>query len=297
MKKRSMLNKEKDSQRIKDYISKISTPIFDKVLNETNSNSMAIAIDRYQVAWRPNGYRRQIIVKTKSDSTIKLIKCAIGKNCSVGKRNKLVFVTDYLGNTIQYGKNVLTVIYPPKIIYGNKQIYHIEDESKAKTDLWINNKKEEIEASLDNSLFKFAKQFNIFVRGVKPVWTRHEDWTRDKNIDKLPKECIVHMDNFKKVYGEGVEFTGGKNEEPVSDLINYIDNARLKNYTPEIVEEINKLHEIIDIKFNGLDYIKSYAKNINDIIRFKEIIIYLSSVDKFKLEEWIFYKFGVGCYE
>ena len=251
---------------------------------ERISDSMSIAKKVFKRVWRPNNYRRQIKVKIKSDSGIEKIKTAIVET-SIGKRNKLLFIP-YKDVLIQYGRNTLTGIYSQKIINGEKEVFVYESPSINLIEDAIKDKKDEIMGLIDDALFSFIRKFSIGLIGAVPIWDHHEDWTIDEEIKKIPAMTMIHGAHFKKVYLEGGEFVGGKNKEPISQLINHIRNSGLEDFSPVVAEAV--------LLNNPLRYLKHKVKGIADVLEYPEFVRILTIEEKLDFELWLFETFGVG---
>lgn len=260
-----MEQKRDEEQYIKDHIRRLVTPIFDKILQETSSNSMTTPKKLFKILWRPNNYRRKIAVKTKDNSTIKKIKSAIS-TINFNSHTKLISIKHYKGITIQYGRNILTGIFSQNIINGYKETYLIESESIEELEERINQKVEEIQAKIDSALNSFIEQFNLKLPFEKPSWDRYEDWIKgDDFIDKIPREVIIHDTYFKKVYGEGIEFKQTENKEkPSVHLKNYIKNRAIEDIAPEVCQELSANRDLLSgiIEANA-----STSKLLNQYIR------------------------------
>ncbi len=115
------MKKEKDgsNKSIKDYIEKITNPIFAKKLGvpeEELSNSITTTKKTFKIFFRPNNWRRQIEVKEKTNSTIDYCK-KVNPAIKINSHNKLISLRE--GNiVIQYGKKTLTAIYSCPVIRG-----------------------------------------------------------------------------------------------------------------------------------------------------------------------------------
>ena len=238
----------KKEQSIKKHIEKIVNPIFQAALpKETLSNSMTTT-KPIKIFFRPNNYRRKIAVKEKTDSTISFIKKTLGlsKNFKYTDHTKMISVKNYMGITIQYGKNHITGIFSQNVIHGHKEIYLIEAHSKTDIETRIRAIRGEIRRKIDISIFHFIKSFNLHLKGVtrqKPIWDRYEDFIKgEEYIDKIPRDVIIHDTFFKKVYGKGIEFKQtDKKEAPGVHLKNYIVNQSIKDREPLIAKEINNI--------------------------------------------------------
>ena len=235
------MNKEKEGS-LKEYFDSITTPIFEKVLQEESPNSMTTIEKNISYFFRPNNYRRQIIVKEKTNSTLGEIKPTISHfQWNYNNHTKLISIKNYKPNiTIQYGKNTLTAIYSSPLINGNKQTYLIERGSIKEIESRINEIKKDIKERLDNALKEFSRKADIVIPFKKAIWSRHEDFIKGESyIDNIPRECIIHDTIFKKVYGKGIEFIGGKEKEPTVSLKNYIKTRAIEDIAPSIAASIN----------------------------------------------------------
>ena len=126
-----------------------------KVPNEEPSNSMTTTplfkSFPFSILWRPNNYRRQTRVKTKTNSveSALLFKWGYKQN----KHTKIFSIKQYMPNiTIQYTKNHLIAIYSQSKIGGNKETFLIKADSIELLDKRLNQKKQEIKNKLDKAL-------------------------------------------------------------------------------------------------------------------------------------------------
>lgn len=227
----------------KEFIEKIKEQTKDGIPSAHIPNSMTTPSKPYSFLWRPNNYRRQMRVGVKTNSTLNKIRGAIAK-LSIGKHNNLLTIKNYRPNiTIQYGRETLTGIWKQSIITKNiKQTYFIEADSTEELDKRINHHRDEIVYEIDEALLAFSRQFKILLPFEKIIWTRHEDWIKGEDyIDKIPEECIIHDTVFKKVYGQGIEFIGGKEKEGAGGIKNYIKNRVIEDFSPQIAEAIKEI--------------------------------------------------------
>jgi len=284
------MEEKKESDRVmEEHIRRIVEPIFNKVLQEDPNKSISpphsFLNKTFKILWRPNNYRRKIRVRTKTDSTIYHLKVKLlntgykpktdstnstidnSKGCYyLNAQNKLLFVKNYHGVTIQYGKNYLTGIYSDI----GKQAFLIEANSIDDLEERIDQKKKEILAKIDSALFMFIKEFNLGLPFEKPVWDRYEDWVKGEDyIDKLPKDLIVHDTYFKKVYGEGIEFMN-KEAEPTVHLKHYIKNRAIEDIAPEIAQELATIKEIVkgvlEVNADTSRTFNSFSKGVTPIL-------------------------------
>jgi len=194
-------------------------------------NSMATGTNDF-FFWRPNNYRRQLVIKETSNS---IGKSAIAKKLGgkVANHSKLLFLKNYSSNiTLQLGKNKLEAFWSQNVIGGVKEVYEVPFGS---FDSFLDAKKKDIEKALDKALFDFCKRFNYSSIGL-PVWSRYEDFIRGESfVDSIPSEVIIHDPFFKKVYADGIEAIGGLGDMPTERIRLYIHN-RMK----EAKQEFNK---------------------------------------------------------
>jgi len=275
--------KEKKGDVLKEHIDNITTPIFLTKLGSPQadlSNSMTTTKKSFSYFFRPNNYRRQIMVKEKTNSTLQEIRGAISilpMELNINTHTKLISIKNYKPNiTIQYGKNILTAIYSQTIIAGEKEIFRIERNSIGEVQDRINEIKQDIEKRVDNALKEFSHKFNLSMPFKNPVWSRYEDFIKGEEfIDKIPRECIIHDTFFKKVYGKGIEFKKSELEEPTIHLKNYIKNRAIEDIAPEISGSINSLGSTLEKFTNDLTPV------INDLaVNMKTHISVLKGIDK-----------------
>lgn len=243
--------KKSNVKGFKKQIERLVTPIFNRVLQEKNSNSMTTIKDYeipLKILWRPHNYRRRLTVKLKTNSTITKVLSAIEPTKEIqinfNEHTKLISIHNYKGITIQYGKRTLTGIYTQDKIYGEKQTYLIEANTLKDLEKRITQKKEQIRKKIDNALISFSRQFKIKLPLEKIIWGRYENWIKGEEfIDKIPKEVIIHDTYFKKVYPIGIETknTGKKDEDPVVTIKNHLSNSMIRKISPEIAESLSKI--------------------------------------------------------
>ena len=272
--------KEKHTKNLKDYIDKVTTPIFEEVLQEDLSNSMTTTKKTFSYFWRPHNFRRKISVKEKDNSISTRIQGTISKlpmELNINPHTKLISIKKFKPNiTIQYGRNTLTAIYCQDIISGEKQGWLIERYTIPEITHRIGEIKQDIEKKLDSSLKEFSRKFSLSLPFEKPVWSRYEDFLKgEEYIDKIPRECIIHDTFFKKVYGKGIEFKNVSKEEPTIHLKNYIKNRAIEDIAPEIATSIDNLGNQL------IPTIRSLDKSIQMEIHNKKIHLgVLNSMDK-----------------
>ena len=267
------MNKKKEvcNKTIKDYIDRLTTPIFEKALQEDIPNSMTTTKKTSSILFKPNNYRLKINVKEKTNSTSIRIKGAMGKlpmELNINPHTKLISIKKYNPNiTIQYGKNTLTAIY------SQEGIYHIERNTIDEINHRITEIKEDIEKRLIDTLKEFSRKFNLSVPFSKPIWSRYEDWIKgDDYIDNLPRELILHDTYFKKVYGEGIEF---KKPDVIPGTLvkTYIKNRAIEDIAPDIANAITEVYTKFGSFISGMTPVLQQINNQNmEIIKLRRDI-------------------------
>lgn len=250
------------------HIKRITTPIFEKFLKETDSNSKTVR----RILFRPNNYRRYTALylsetqknnllttlqTTLFKGSIKWEDKSIEKTPSYSIRNKLLFVKFTNNVTLQLGKDTIVGIYNQK--QGNKKIvYEIKGETYEECGNNILLKAKEIQETIDKTIKDFCQRFGIRY-GFEFKWERHEDWIKGEEfIDSLPKDMIIHDTVFKKVYGDGIEFKGGIGQEGGVLVKNFLKNRALD--VPKIEEKLDDFND----KFNKIiTAVEFLAQNIN----------------------------------
>ena len=254
--------KEGSNKSIKDYIEELTTPIFAKTLGvpkEDISNSITTPNTSFKIFFRPNNWRRQIEVKEKTNSTIDYCK-KVNPTIKINSHNKLISLRE--GNiVIQYGKKTLTTIYSCPVIRGVKQGWTIERDTIPLIINRIDEIKQDIQKTLDNTLKEVSLKFKVFLPFKRAIWGRHEDFIKGESyIDKIPRESQFIDTVVKKVYAEpGVEFIGGKGEEPTLKLKTYLKTRAIEDISPEIATSINRFGAMLTGNLNMI----SQLANIN----------------------------------
>ncbi len=254
--------KEKHTKRLKDYVDKLTSPIFAKALGvpkEDISNSITTPKKTYKIFFRPNNWRLQIEVKEKTNSTINYLRKTF-PTINFNEHNKLISLRE--GNiVIQYGKKTLSAIYSCPVIRGVKQGWTIERDTIPLITHRIDEIKEKIEKALYDTLKVFSRKFKVFLPFKRTIWGRHEDFIKGESyIDKIPRESQFIDTVVKKVYAEpGVEFIGGKGEEPTLKTKTYLKTRAIEDIAPEIADSINKFGAMLTGNLNLI----SQLANIN----------------------------------
>ncbi|MHA2358423.1 MAG: hypothetical protein ACXABK_06625 [Candidatus Heimdallarchaeaceae archaeon] len=205
--------------------------------------------------WRPNNYRRRIIVKQRTEDTLKTIKTNLYK-ANVNRQNKILSVKNYQPNiTIMLGKDKLTAIYSQNKIGSHKEIFLIERSTFKEIEQVIDKKKNNIQKRLDKALIHFSRRFKLNIPLSKPIWTHHEDFAKGEDfMDKIDREAIVFDTFFKKPYKEKhLEFLG---KEPAVYLKNYVKNRCIEDISPLLAQEIRSFN------YNTSKLLAEFSTNI-----------------------------------
>ena len=264
--------KEEYNKKISEYIDKIIHPIFAEKLGvpvEELSNSITTTKKPFKIFFRPNNYRRQIEVREKTNSTISYCK-RVNPTIKVTPHTKLISLKEK-NIIIQYGKKTMTAIYSNPIINGIKQGWTIERGNLEDVFKRIDEIKKDIENKLDDTLVRSARKFKVLLPFKKAIWGRHEDFIKGESyIDKIPRECQFIDTIAKKVYPTGIEFIGGKGEEPTLKTKLYLKNRAIEDFAPEISNSLDQLtlrfdnlgNKIMDMMEVRLKVDKELAINI-----------------------------------
>ncbi len=248
------MNKEKEvsNKSIKDYIDRITTPIFEKALQETKKNHSMV------------DYNKKINKKTVTPS---LYNChnyrLYFKFTKTKYKPKEGMVGVWFGKLKNYGKEFTALGEGIRVTVKKFQVEVINKLSEEEW-FYINRikAKEEIAAILNkidskciNSLKKFIEIYggksdyiilktenrpnlNLFIKSDNKVM-------QEPFIDTLPLNMAFDTPIVKKVYKKpNVEY-----KEPIC-AATYLENSGLKEYSPEIAGAIDNLgaHLIPSIK-------------------------------------------------
>lgn len=259
-KQKKRLSSHKTKKELQKEISKITGPIFQKVLKEESRDSMTIAMDPFKFVFRPNNYRLKVPLKEhflfKKIALLKETYPTIQKlpmeNVKATELTKKITIKHFKDTTIELNKTCVIVIFPSK-----KSFVVSTDSEKAK-DEWIDKKVKDIEVSCMEACESLSKMFNLQPDYSQRIWVRQENEIHGEEfIDGLPKDLIIHDTYFKKVYPKGVEF------HDTSYVKNYISNRALEKVSPDIVQALNNLIEIQERTAKNIEYL---AENMSSHI-------------------------------
>lgn len=256
---------------VKRYVRRITKPIFDKVLQETDKGCMTPPPHYLKVLWRPNNYRRRMrIIRPK------LLLHEIRRRTlpfHMESCNNHIFIKDFMGVTLQVGRYTITGIYSQKVKNGVKETYLIEGKTIKEVEDKLFSRKDLIKGLIDKAMRSFCRSFKIVTGIIK--WSRYEDWVKGEEfIDKLPRDMIIHDTVFKKVYGEGVEFKKVGDEEPVTHVKNYIKNRAVEDASKLAFEQLQNIKEsyekIMDLLERQAECSLNTAQSLELVVKYLE---------------------------
>ena len=251
------MNKEKKvcDKSLKDYIEKITTPIFNKVLQETKFNHSMVGLKKKYnkkvvtpSLYNPHNYRLYLkFTKEKFRPKEGMVGVWFGKLKNYGKE----FTA--LGEGIRVTVKKVQVEVINKL--SEEEWFYI-NRAKAKEEIAailnkIDNKcitslKKFIEVYGGNSDFKIIKaenrpNLNLFTKSDNKVM-------QEPFIDTLSPNTTFDTPIVKKVYKKlNVEF-----KEPIY-AATYLENSALHEFAPEIADSINNLGNQLIPTIRSLD--------------------------------------------
>lgn len=245
------MKKEKEvcNKSIKDCVNDIVTPIFNKVLSESNDNPMMV--DRVQKSkeikwlWQPHNLRLYFNFNRKNYkpvTTLPLYKYPAFKFQSLNYDSEHHYI-NYKNCRIIIRKNSAEVInktYEKQWVlctaHSNTQIKEIIDKR-------VNRLNQEGINALKSLIKRTGGICDLRVIKVRGEHGIHGiDY-----LDKIPEDMIIHDTIFKKVYKKKIEFY-----DPAS-IKNVVSNFALKEYSPEIAASIDNLGNQLIPTIRSLD--------------------------------------------
>jgi len=284
--------KEAYNKKIKEYIDRITSQVFEKVLQETNKNRISVGskktISNVYSLYNPHNYRLYFdFEKTDfhplrpSEPTYKTDGGRLGlKNSNEWVTKEYIGGCDLIVKKTQIQINNL--IEPKRwylILMGDidKRKQQVMEIHQKKINEGICALKSFLRVYGGDSKYKLLR-----------IWCE-EKIQGDKSIDKLPIKMFFNTKNVKKAYGEKViEYFG----DPVG-AANYFSNEGIQDISPKIAESLNKLclrfdnmgNRIIDMMNNRIQVDNELAINIKTHNKvFKKLDNLLSQKD---LRKWL----------
>jgi len=249
------MEKEVRDKKIIDYIDKVTTPIFNKVLQETEKNHSMVGFNEKPIKktvtpslYNPHNYRLYFkFTKKKYNPKGGMVGVWFGKFKNYGKE----FTAVGEGTRVTVKKVQVEVINK----LSEEEWFYI-NRIKAKEEIaailnridgkCISSLKKFIEIYGGNSDFKILKaenrpNLNLFTKSDNKVM-------KEPFIDTLPLKMAFDTKIVKKVYKKpNVEY-----KEPIY-AATYLENSALKEFAPEIVNSINDLGNNLIPTIRSLD--------------------------------------------
>lgn len=224
--------KNKDSFR--RYVERITTPIFNKVLQETKSDSRT-TINQFSFLWQPHNYRLKIPITYRKIAIPKVLFSRI----KYTERTNKYTIKNFKGLTVEINPKCLI------IIYSSKKWYKLQGSMPE-----VNAKLEYLLKEIEDKCIKKAKELqklcNFRPYFNKRTWVRQEDGIKgDEFLDKIDPKLIIHDTTFKKVYKDKVEF-----KSPFY-VKNYINNRAIDMVAPKIVDRLEEFTIAINLEIKN----------------------------------------------
>lgn len=266
------MNKEKEvyNKSVKDYIERVSTPIFNKVLQESNDNPTMVGgvqeSNPIKFLWQPHNYRLYFNFNKKN---FKVVTPSLYKypafSYQLANYGSEHHFNNFMGCRIIIKKNLAEVINKSH----HKQWRLITANSINEIDTRIN----EVVSKLNNQGINALKALIRLCGGVsdcKILKVRGEHGIHGIDyLDRIPEEMIIHDTVFKKQYKKKPEFY-----EPVH-IKNIVTNNAINDIAPEIAASINNLGNQL------IPTIRSLDKSIQMEIHNKKIHLeVLNNIDR-----------------
>jgi len=265
------MEKEVCDKSLNDYIRKITTPIFDKVLSESNDNPMMVGrvqeSNQIQFLWQPHNYRLYFNFNKKNFNPplYKYPSKKVGFKYSLKNYNSEHHFDNFHNCRIIIKKKLAEVINKSH----EKQWRLITANNINEIDKRINEVIKKLNKQGIYALKQLIKRFGGN-SDLKIIKIRGEHGIHGVDyIDKIPEDMIIHDTVFKKPYKRKLEFY-----DPVY-VKNTVTNKAVNDIAPEISNSINNLGN------NLIPTIRSLDKSIKLEIENKKIHRkVLNSMDK-----------------
>lgn len=263
-------NKKKDDEeeKIKEQISLITTPIFNKFLHEHHLNHRMVGFEQpvptITFLWQPHNYRlyfdfskENFNPKKPSNHTLQKYKSMVAIFNTAYTYTPLNYDSEhkfekFMFCTIRIKKHQVEVTNH----YHHKQWRKITAESVEEVDKRIS----EVMDDLKEHSIKALKSFITLHGGKSDFKILNERCEHgihgDDYLDKIPQELIIHDTYVKKPYKEKAEL------KSTAAIKNYVSNRAVEKIYPEIALEINKLNQKQEIFGSSIE---TYNISINSL--------------------------------
>lgn len=258
--------KEVFNKSIKDYIDKVTKPIFNKVLQETSINPMMVGrvqeSKEIQFLWQPHNYRLYFTFDKKNfkPPLYKYPSKKVGFTYEAKNYNSEHHFNNFHKCRIVIKRRLVEVINKSH----EKQWRLITAPNINEIDKRINKVIEKLNKESIYALKQLIKRFGGY-SNLKIIKIRGEHGIHGVDyIDKIPEDMIIHDTIFKKPYKKKLEFY-----DPVY-VKNTVTNNAIKDIAPAIcnsLENINNSINSIADKFGstltGMIPVLNQLTNIN----------------------------------
>ena len=234
------MNKEKEmcNKSIKDYVDKVTSPIFNKVLSESNDNPMMVGrvqeSKQIKFLWQPHNYR---IYLNFNKTTF--------KPPNRDSRHKFIYKLMNYDSEHHFDR-----FYGCRIVIKKRLVEVINKSHEKQWRLITAPNINEIDQRINQVIDKLNKQGIYALKQLirrfggesdfKIVKIRGEHGIHGIDyIDRIPEDMIIHDTVFKKPYKRKVEFY-----EPAY-IKNVVTNNAINDIAPDIAASIKGLENSI----------------------------------------------------
>lgn len=270
-------NIDENSKAYKE-VNKILTPIFDKVLKETQKNHMMVGgmvkVEPKRVLFKPHNFRLYLDFTRSKKYPFKPSETILPEEttCKI-VNSKNYSIKNYFDCTIRVKKHTIEIINLIDIKW-----YSIALTTKAKQDMIkiCMIKIEECKTVVKELISLCGGHSNFQITNFKC----ESKIQGTETLRKLPLNSSFYNRVGKKVYNQpNIELF-----EP-EFASNLIENMAIESIAPKLVHAIGGI--------NPLRFLFREVKSIKDIIKFSSYVNQLTPSEKEDLSDWIIEKFGV----
>lgn len=254
-------------------------------------DSMTTSVKSVSRLWRPHNYRRGVEIKVFDNSMFSKKGFIVGTTIPYSKafHTRIISVRFDDNITVQIFKTHIVAIWKQNVVGGVKETFLLKGESFKEVNAKISGLKDYVYDLLDSAMGLVIDRVG-FVVVSNFYLVRGENWTRgDYYVDKLPADCIIHEDRWKKVYKRGIEVIGGKGDDSVEFLRNHINNSILFDFAPLIAEELvfNRL-----LAYDIKAWCDKYINSLVDFNIYEKVIKRLPVEARLEMSLWAFERFN-----
>lgn len=276
-----MKNSNDSHDDISLYVNRIVGPVFEKVAQEAKKNLLLGGGGRSRAQglalYSPHNYRLYFDFSKENfnpdalkNPTSQGLGDVTHKSLNSGHEHQYC---GFMGCRVRVKKSQIEI----QNMIEHKRTYLIESAEKAETQIIDILKKK------DHECIEALRQFIQVFGGSSDfrILKRHSE---DKvygtdSINAIPVKEKFHNKIVKKVYNErNVEYS-----DPVF-AVNHLVNTGVIEVVPSICQSIDTLA----FNINPLRTLKSLISSLDDIPRYKDLIIKLNNRERKELSEWLF---------